>query len=445
MVRIFKSYILLFFIFNTLGLAIQSEDQASDQDQQIRHHEISLEQGESKTIPLANESQIRVSRKGIIDVQIYKNHIRIFGLKTGLVVITFAKANQAEEDLKYFVEVKTKGTDTMMGDENFNEIDSLCREYHLECDVKRQLIKGVFASYEIFYKVKALCEQKKNCNFIGNLSSKSQNDLATYLKSLVDDKFEILVKDNGALVGFVPCSESGSEKYFKTLAEHLLGKSSLKEHLLIACKKDWHAGSFKLASKIIVIERTAAQEFGLKTMLRGQGSLVNIDFSGDLDLSLNAALKEKKAHIIGEPILWLNSGAEARAQSGAEFLTIKEQAESSREHVYAWKESGLDLKVKIFPLEEKKVRLQYTFIISSPSAKDSGHLHRSKLESEVELILDKSVIVGEIQFQSSGDQKGSVPLLDSLPIFGPLLKNASKNEVETNLYLYFLIQRIAPT
>lgn len=427
-----------------LGVATELEDPSPEHEQAIRHHQLTLEPGETKNIPLASESQIRVSRKGFVDVQIYKNHIRIFALKAGLVVITFTKPNQVEDDIKYFVTIKSKEADAPI-ETSLQEFKDLCAAHRLACDKKQYTIHGIFDSYELFYKIKLRCEQIKSCHFLGSLSINSQKELSSHLQTLFDAKFEILVKANGSLVGFIPCSEAHSEKNYKALAEHLLGKSSFKENFLIACKKDWYAGSFKLSSKIVVIERTAAQELGLKSIIRGQGSLAKMDINGDLDLSLQAALKEKKAHIVGEPTLWLNSGSEGRAQSGAEFLTIKEQAESSREHVYAWKDSGMDLKVKIFPLDEKKVRLQYTFVISNPSAKDSGHLHRSKLESEVEVPLDKSVIVGEIQFQSSGDQKGSLPILDKIPILGPLLKTSSQNEVETNLYLYFLIQRIAPS
>ena len=125
------------------------------------------------------------------------------------------------------------------------------------------------------------------------------------------------------------------------------------------------------------------------------------------------------------------------------MLTVKDQTEVQRKSnaVYAWKEVGLDLKVKVLPFEAQRMRLQYSFVMSNPSGREGSPIHRNRLESEIELPLDQATIVGGIQLKSYGDQKSAIPLLDSLPIVGPIFNLKSRSEMETNLYLHFLLKR----
>lgn len=407
---------------------------ASDADF-LRNENIELSIGDAHEISIPEGASINISRRGIIDAQVLPSKLRIVGIKNGLVVLTLSQGSK-EEDLKYFVTVKPREDEPP---KTIDDLKNLCEGAGLNFLEKTQEVKGTANDHLLFYRIKQLCEAKKTCTFAASLSENAKTRLQTALSNSYGSTFEVLVKNSGAIAVLVPCNDKISEKESGKVIQHLSGNDLLQKNLVVACKKDWYSGYFTLYAKMIVMESSTAKDIGLQSKLETVGTFADPLLKTNLDLGIHAALKNKKAKLIGEPVLWLLSGVDARAQSGSEILVLKSNAESNSKHAkYVWKDIGLDLKVKIFPLEANRVRLQYSFLMSN-ATKDAGQIHKNKLESEVELSVEKSAIVGGIQFKTNGDSKDTVPFLDSIPIFGPLFKMASENETESNIFLYFYL------
>lgn len=402
-----------------------------------RNEDIELSVGDSYEIAISEGTKIQISRKGIVDAQLLPKSLRIVALKTGIIVLTLSCSD--EDDYKYFIHVQNKHEKPA---NDFDDLKTLTQNASLYFNEETQEISGSSPSYSIFYKAKKMCEERKTCSFQALLSEKARHTLTQSIEQLIGSKFEILVKENGAILILTPCGEHLNEKEQGKVVEHLISDSFVRRNLLIACKKEWHSGYYTLYSKMIVMENRVAKEIGLQTHLELMGS--NSHFASNLDMDLSLALKNRKAKLVGEPVVWLLSGVEAHAQSGSELLMMKEQVgkrDSDSKSKYVWKELGLDLRVKLFPLDEKRVRLRYSFLVSNPASKEAGQIHVNKLESEVELMLEKASVVGGIQFKTSDDMRESTPFFESIPIVGPIFKRSGESESESNIFLYFYLTK----
>lgn len=404
-----------------------------------RSRELSLEIGSAQTIPYPEGSRIRVSRRGVVDVQILDKHIRLTGLRQGFVTVTLSSDGAEEKDIKYFVQVEKA---ELVGQSTEN-LDFACRSAHLSYNREQESVTGSSADYQMFYRAKLLCQKARNCTHLATLSSTGQAKFIGVLANLLGSSYEVDVKANGAIHVLAPCREPQLASEHQKLVFHLIGNPWIGEHLFVSCRQDISPDVYKLFTKLIVMEKSVAEDIGLQSKLGAHASLSPASFKKNLELDLNAVLEHHKGEILGEPVLWLRSGMEAQVQSGSEIPTIRKQVYMKDEPtpLYVWKEVGLDLKVKILPAEKGKAFLQYTLIISNPPSGAEMSIHRNKLESEVELTVNQSMVVGGIQFNTKGGKEGSIPYLSSIPIIGPFLRSSAREEATTNLYLYFLLKQ----
>ncbi len=411
-----------------------------------RNKNILVSIGEHYEIPSEEGMKIQISRKGLIDAQVFPSFIRIVGIKEGLVVLTLSKGQEQYDDYKYFINVR-KEEDLPLVSE---DLEKLAHAAGLHYSQDHVHITGISKHYLFFYKVKTLCEKKQNCSFDAQLSKEAVINLKNSLEKSIHKDNEIQIQEKGSILLFTPCSDNVKNNDQKKIIEHQIGSEYIRKNVHIACKKDVYTGSFTLFSKMIVMDSSIAKDIGLQSNLLTDANLGlgRPTFSSNLDLNLNAALMNHKAKIVGEPVIYLLSGVEARAESGSEFLVKRhnrDSEDSKNPASYTWKKVGLDLKVKVFPIDESKVRLQYSFLISTPSSKETGIIHRNRLESEIELSLEHSAVVGGIQFKTNGEEKSSIPFLESIPILGPLLKKVGETESESHIFLYFYLTKTEPT
>ena len=403
-----------------------------------RHETLTLEVGQATEIKLREGSRIQISRKGIVDAQLLPGKLRLVGLKQGLVVLTLTHMGSEQEDYRYFVQVDKPLTPSASS----SLLSEACQQAGLSFSTDAMTVAGVSGKARDFYRAKHLCEEQKDCLFRADLSEDGQKEIHRRLLVLFGDKAEVLVRENGALLVLIPCHEKEGGKEQTRILEHLIRDEPFKHYSVIACKNHWHHGRFTLYAKMIVMQTSAAKDLGLQTQFEGGGELGRgpLIQHGQLDIQIGAALQNRKAELVGEPVLSLLSGVEARAQSGSELLIMKEKGKLGEQvQTSFWKEVGMDLRVKVFPQNRETIRLQYSFLISSPSTKESGQIHMHKLESEVEMKLRQSEIVGSIQFKSSGEQNSSIPVVESIPIVGPLLQRSGTHNADSRIFLHFHI------
>jgi hypothetical protein len=259
MVMLAKFAIIISILLSCRAFCIDTDfsELLSEKEQIKRNENIKISIGDSKEIAMTEGASIQISRRGIIDAQILPSKIRIVGIKTGLVVLTLVQNGKKDEDLKYFVSVVPKSEEIPKELEDLREISE---GTGLQFQEKTKEIKGTADNYLLFYKTKALCDQKKTCSFTSVLSEKARDALSTYLEGLLGGDFENIVKANGSILVLTPCSANLSEKERGKIVDHLIGNDLLKKNLLVACKKDWYSGSYTLFSKMIVMENSTAKD-----------------------------------------------------------------------------------------------------------------------------------------------------------------------------------------
>ncbi len=433
--------ILIFLLsFTPWSLPAATEDSFADEvidaELQSRHSNHTLNIGEAEKLTLPKGASVQVSRRGIVDIQVYPKHLRVLGLKSGLVVLTVVQENKADEDFKYFIEVRPKGQEEAP---KSDEIAHLTKAAGLEWDSIFERIHGQSADFKNFYQLKNLCDLRNNCSFQATLNESEQNAVTQNISKSLGPRFQVSVKESGAILVLASCNEKITEKNQQRLVEHLAGSEIYTKNVLVSCKEQIQSHSYLLYAKIIVVEKSLARELGWQGSIDANLGSQN-PLSMDTNLKLDAALKTKRAHVLGEPVIWLLGASEARLQSGSEVLVAKDTNEHKNRTSYSWKELGLDLKVKVFALEAKKAHMQYSFTVSTASSQTSSHIQKNKIESEIAMPLEQPAVVGGIQFKSEGESDSLIPYLDSIPIIGPIFKRSAKNDSETSLYLHFYLK-----
>lgn len=97
------------YIFLALGLSLQvATVLASD----LNFTEVNIEVGERTVLDFPPHSNLNVSRRGVIDVQLYSDQIAVTGLKKGSVMLTFSFRDAIENNQKVFVTVANKKLDS---------------------------------------------------------------------------------------------------------------------------------------------------------------------------------------------------------------------------------------------------------------------------------------------------------------------------------------------
>lgn len=403
--------------------------------------------GESHQLTIASDSRISVSRKGVIDVHLVGlNQVKVTGLKPGFIVITIHGDEDEKVLGKIFVEVTRKNE--VVEHQRFLLPQHICRNLPARfCNDKEGSINGSFDDYKQFYKAKMYCEDQSECTFLGTLSKKGRDELEALILSQVKSIHELQIQEKGYIIGSIHCFYDADKetKTTQELFQHVLADIVPKSYLKTICKRHLDDELYTLFAKVILIEKKAAQELGLQSYLNGHpASALNV-FNPQFETHLNAFLKDNKAQVIGEPVIWLHQSHEARVQSGGEMLAgIEKKVKDKKLEVSRWKEYGLDLKAKIFPITSAKILVHFSFVLRSPSPNQSSstvHLNLNRIESDVQLNLDQASIVGGVEFQTSGQGEETVPFLSAIPIVGPLFKLRLSEESNTQLYLYFLLKK----
>ncbi|MBP6218945.1 MAG: hypothetical protein KA436_10195 [Oligoflexales bacterium] len=405
---------------------------------------LSIEVGQSQEILIPAQSELSISRRGVIDVHLLgEKKISATGLRAGFVVITLKKMDQ--DDYKYFVEVK-KHQELSPKDLMFP--GWVCKQKTVLCDEGYTTIRGLTDDFRFFYRAKDFCEKRKECEFLLVLSERAREELKSiFNKQLGDlaDQFEVKIYENGAVLLSFVCPKEG-EKERKDVQKNLehINKGIVPEDMIqVSCQTYKTEELYVLSAKVFLVQKKAAQELGLQSHFE-VGLPLHLNESY-LETRLYAFVKENKAEIIGEPLLWMHRAHEARVQSGGEQLVLGdlvEQTEHSRKkHSQSWKEYGLDLKASLEPLSRERVLLRYSFILRNPGSESGSSFHLNRLESEVQMKLGESSVVGGVQFQNQGDRDDCIPVLSSLPIIGPFFKLTLSQKSESQIYLSFVLRR----
>lgn len=417
----FKFFTILVLCFVPFSLLSEEE----------KFKDLEIQVGESLEIPFKEEDSLQISRKGIVDVQILEKKIRVVGLKSGIVVLSMKNYNEKFSYFKYYFRVSKKESSP---EDNF--LEKLVYQAGLKFEESTYTVSGETDQFYSFYRLSKLCKKRQRCLSHISLNKKGQRKIHDHVQKILGPSYDLEVKKNGKILIFAPCSEKESLlKGHREFISHLLEGEEFDKEFDIVCRTMKDSRLYILQSKMIVMESNIAKDLGLESP-----NLVVSDMLSKVNLKLHSALQDKKAELVGAPVIKIQSGSEAYLESGSEYLYHGDSAYKDKELYTEWKSIGLSLNVKLLAQSEDKVHLNYDFRISNPSSRDNRRILTNRISGSILLEEKKSKLVGSIKFTTEGSHEQSNPLIESVPIIAPLFKQSSSNRAESSIFLEFYLE-----
>jgi hypothetical protein len=175
----------------------------------------------------------------------------------------------------------------------------------------------------------------------------------------------------------------------------------------------------------------------------GVDSDVQLKFLGGpplAEVKLNASPRQSavKRHIIGDPVLTTRACEDVVIRAGGEdeFEAKSEDGHSAT----MWKSHGLEIKMKIFPVNSEKIKIPFSVSLRTPS-KGRGSYALNEITSSIELMIGKKTLAAVLNLSSSATSKKETLWLAAVPIIGPFFQLTDESTSASKLLLWFEIDQ----
>jgi type II secretory pathway component HofQ len=207
------------------------------------------------------------------------------------------------------------------------------------------------------------------------------------------------------------------------------------------CREDQGMPRYRLRAQVFLVEATAATELGVDATSSVQAALPSLGQShARLLAKLKALEQQRKAEMIGEPVLRLRPNQPAETASGGEFQVVDRSARRGEDgdsvDRTSWKQHGLLLKINATPLNDARVRLAFDMTFKSRTQGESQALTLHSMKSEVDLVLGVATMAGSLDLQTSASDLERLPLLSAVPLIGPLFQSNARQHSKSRLFLW---------
>ncbi len=423
--------------------------------------ELSLTIGGSKTIEAPADADLRVSRRGVVDLRaLGQGRWEVTALRSGFVLIDAASGEAVEVTARWRVRVlpPDAGPKGLVRSKGAPFLPSwLCDEEGVTCDAESRALRGVTDSHAVFLGAVRACEEAGDCFFAMALSELGRETWREELARHFPD-LDFTVTTAGFVRGEAPCTTP------PRLPEALMPK----ERLIFRCLPPDPAPAYELAIKVVVVEDGAAEALGLRSgaelaLLAGRdvgfgGGLAATAGGASSGLAAHAAIsaqlevlaEERRVDVIGEPLVRLPAGEETEIAVGGETA----YAAPTRSHAprtgpaaepddaVAWKRHGLALKLTPKPLADGRVQLAFD---ASLRLRDGGagaapSLSLSSVRSAIDLEADRPRVAAALDLSSATARERETAGFARIPIVGPLFRLAARTKNRTRVWITFTLR-----
>jgi hypothetical protein len=391
---------------------------------------IELKVGESTSLTIKEHYNLKLSRKGIVDMSYrQKDSWKITGLKPGFVLLkTINYEDTPTSQIHIWVKDSSKKKTTFFP-------QWMCSQKNIICKHNHQTLEGQSHNPHFFYKAKSWCQAKNNCYFKTKLNALGQTAAKKSLrKHFLHEKITVFA--NGDTSVIINCN---SKDNVKTKTTKELKKTINHKQYFVKCLHETTKEQYKISAKIFVTEKSHNKQVGLDSNLNTNLSS-NTGISADASLTLKSLLNTNTTQIIGEPFIISKSGQQNLIKTGSEFPTKTSSSKNLSLHPHViWKEYGLSLQTTVFPLLHKKVEFHYEFQLKTPGlAQKISSLKTNKIKGNIEIPLSSPIILGGVLYNIKKTSNSTFAFIKKIPILSPLLK--LKNFKKTYVYMYLSIR-----
>lgn len=425
MVRWSKVGILLFYCI--IGLRVAEAVPETSQFESLQ-----LEVGQTLSRHFTGAKTLQLSRKGLLDlVFLGEQKWQLTALKPGFVILTVLQS-QETVGARLHIEIVPKPKSKT---ETQTQWLSLCEGARLTCGGETGVISGSTDSFLHHWNLQAICREEKTCLYGGHLSEKGLQGWKTYVAQELQAPFSYEISPSGSLQFTFDCLSQQEWQQKKSMVQHLLEQQFpfLPPPLVLCRSWDSHL-YYRLTFKALLMEKATAKELGFENKIKARV----FPLTATYETRFHDFIHDRKVQVLAEPMIRLNAGITARAQSGGEFPILVRKTQSEGQDIVepTWKEHGIKLEVTALPFSQNRAILRYDFSLKNPTSEGANHMQTQRLTSELDVKIGVPFIAGQIDFASDGTRNQSVSLLRSIPIIGPFFKMDFFDKAQTHLYLW---------
>lgn len=400
---------------------------------------ITMHVGETRTFTFPPTSDLRVSRRGTVDLYHRGQGVwDLTALKSGLVAVdTFLPETQETAGRRTYIEVTAfvplaNDTPHNLGRYFF------CQTKGIKCDDARRSISGITDSEALYRDAAKVCRETASCHLSLILSAKGGEKLkATFAKAL-GSRYQLLPSPQFPWLVRGSCSATSLAKEREEI--NIRTDQALEHGLLVMhCLGEEAEAGFYLHMTVVLAESQAAES-------RGGNSVAEVGFHLDaaaalLDANIRSVLSDVARHqhvrVIGEPVTHIVPGKTLEIDSGGEFAAHAKGKERSQE----WKSHGLSIKAKLTPQPSAAYRLSLSAALRLRSHEGGNHLSLQSLTSDIDLITDVPALIGTIDLEAEEEGADSLPMISHLPFIGPFFRTHATVRTHAQLILITRISK----
>ena len=394
---------------------------------------INLTEGESSVLNITD--RIRVSKKGIIDIEEESDHYLITGLKEGTVMIS---PESSHED-KYLVSVEKKrhkknNSSTLKHSKNLSKEDpdlkKMCEYYKVDYDHRSNQINGFSKNLAAWKNLRAAC-LKKGCSFNLKLEDSIFEDLSKDLQKKLPYNFILKDKNQNIFIETECKNQSSLSAINIDFLNYITGGFIKSQNIPIVCKNEPQI--YLIKAYLIAFQKDSLYDYDLSLE-----SLASKDFRRFSQIVKSASI-HKQASVIAEPSIYLSPNNKTSIHSGGEFRFVTNVDKTLLE---TWKKTGVQMEFTLGSRTNNLISLTVNMdlVTADSSKEDQGKLNSNSISSKLTVPLGISTLVGtsDVILQSSMLQTSS--FIDKLPLISSLFSSREKTQIKSKLFLWIKIE-----
>jgi hypothetical protein len=394
--------------------------------------------GESMPITFPTGTELKISKKGVLDVFLTNETTwQLTALRPGLVIIDAVDGTSGSSLFpRLFVDVKSEAKEGELSLITMDLPEWICSKRGVKCDSQAGIIKGKTSDWQWYIRTTSWCNTSKNCHSFLEMNENAFKSLEAYLQVKLGKTFSIKSDQHGNTSISSICDSYTQEQQARRIESLIPG--ILDKHIAsFSCAQS--QTTYEVRIKARRISTTAGKIVGYKSEASHQIKGLPISSVTSLKNSLVNESLSTEGEIVGEPMFLASEEVEFQALVGGElpYLTQKEQKSD-----YQWKEYGLSVKGKIKGIQDGRIRTHLDLFLKSLNDENSGSLSTSSLKSSVDTAESTWTLVGELDLKSSSSNLRETLFLVSVPIIGPFFKLMSSTSDNSKLQVWLQIKKL---
>jgi hypothetical protein len=400
---------------------------------------LTMTPGDSMTVNWQPGTDVKVSRKGIVDVfPLSESSWQLTALRGGLVVIDGYDQSGQPQLPRLFIDVKGPSSPDRPP-VAVGLPDWICRQPGISCSGESGVVSGAARDFRWYLRAAAWCTSTRNCT----LFVETAGDVRSALKQYISDRlsgYEVTVSATGQIAATAPCDSMTVEQHGRVIESAL---PRLLEDRVLSFRCAGDHDTYRMTIKARKVSDSDGETTGYQGEVNHQLSSPPSFSRWSAEARLRADATSAKQETIGAPHFLVTGGTEFQALIGGElpYLTDREGGADT----YQWKEYGLSVKGTITgrtgnSSDGSVVRGNFEVFLKSINDQSTGGLLTSSLKTRARIPTGVWQLLGELDLTSDLNRERFVPGLASIPLIGPLFRLKSAASSRSRLQIWTMIE-----